>query len=103
MSVPRREFQRHYEIDGTPGWTLQAVIDELPDATYDAIGKRLRRGVRTWAELRVPSKARRRRAHTAPRPAPCALNTAFDAWRHTTRGRALQLLDVNTDPLRATL
>ncbi len=103
-----REYQRHYTIDGEPGWTLQQVMDELPGARYDAIGKRLRRGVRSWAELRLPARPSRRprRAKVELQPEallPCPFAPVFAAWTHTTRGRALQQLDVNVDPLRASL
>lgn len=58
---PRRARQREYTIDGEGGWTLQAVMAELPGANYDAIGKRLRGGVRSWKELRKPARVSVRR------------------------------------------
>lgn len=51
-----REFQRKYTIDGVSGWTLRAVMAELPDADENVIGKRLRAGANTWEQLRRPAK-----------------------------------------------
>lgn len=106
-----REYQRLYTIDGEPGWTLQQVMDALPGARYDAIGKRLRRGVRTWADLKAPARESRRpqRMKREPNPnpdrpaiePPCPLNAEFRRWtKGAGKGRALQALDVHTDPLR---
>lgn len=65
--------------------------------------KRIQRGWSWDAATSAPATRRNPRTHRRDPEPPCPLNAEFREWTHTSRGRALQLLDVNTDPLRGAL
>jgi hypothetical protein len=101
-----RPKARAYLVEGKPV-TLQQVAAQIQHVPYDALNKRLRNGWSTWEQLGKPARTHiwtkqipQTHAQYAP---PCPLNAAFRQWTFTTRGRALNLLDVRVDPLRAAL
>jgi hypothetical protein len=106
----KRPMAHLYGIEGTP-LTLRMIHAALPHIPYDTLQSRLKIGMRTWEKLGAPVKGWARcRVKREPVvidwsdiPPPCPLNAQFRGWAHTSRGRALNLLDVRTDPLRAAL
>lgn len=100
-----------FTVDGQQ-LTVAQVARLVPHVNRITVRARLFRGMRTLQEIGGPldpkqaARSRRpRRGREAHVPAwePDPLNALFRGWKHTTRGRALQLLDVNHDPLRASL
>lgn len=105
-----------YLLDDGHEYFAREVHALFPYLSYNTVHKRLQRGIRTLARLGAPVDNRcTPRADTTPpstdhelrlwqqdqEQAP--INAALRGWSHTARGRALHLLDVQIDPLRAPL
>ncbi len=104
-----------YPVDGQ----LMSVAELpklIPYVSKDALRARLISGWCSLERLKEPASAahieraekRQPRGQRNPEafvfiPPPCPLNALFREWRHAGKGRALQSLDVHTDPLRPTL
>jgi hypothetical protein len=104
MSHP---LAKTYEVEGAL-LLVADVAQALPHLSYSTIKNRLQHGKNTWADLGAPKSKFGAKPKSCPHPylclpPPCPLNAAFRDWSTTTRGRALNLLDVRTDPLRGAL
>lgn len=98
-----------YPIEGED-LTFPMIEARVDGVTADALRARLARGMFTWAELSQPQRSpRERRKKLAREPhrgtvataPPCPITNELRRWtKNAGKGRALQLLDVHTDPLR---
>jgi hypothetical protein len=112
----RRAKALPYLLDDGQVYTASEVHALLPHLSYQCVLKRLRRGERRLAELGKPPL----RVTTKLPPDQCPMHSvdrkaweqaqadrpytlALRAWRYTGHSRALTLLRLHYDPLRARL